>query len=166
MVHICASVETEGALNENGYGIVLDTSGVALSAPSSGVKYASIVWRFRSGYENNIIRHLYDSILGTTNDNYIAEVILNPTISGVLTYNTKTNTPIEYAIGATTNTVTGGYSIGGKVFQQSVSQDDIFDNSLRLGANINGTSDIFALVVTPLSAGLSYTPIVNLKQIL
>jgi len=165
MTHICGSVETEGAINENGYGFDISNTN-ALSAPSSGNTYCALAWRFKTDNYNRIVKFLNASLLGTSNDSYRVRLLINPTIAGALTWIDKVDTPIEYAIGATTNTVTGGFSLGGRLFYQQTTSISEQDSSLRLGTKINGTSDIMALVVTPLSAGLSYHASVNLREII
>lgn len=165
LTHICASVETEGAINENGFPFEL--YGGSLTAASAGVDYVALAYRLKSTNLDAVIKYISSSVLGTSNDDYRARLVLNPTIAGTpLVYNSIANTSIEFAIGSATNIASGGFSLGGQMFRQSTSQDSVFDSALRIGSDINGTRDIIALVITPLSAGLNYYPIINLKEII
>ena len=77
--------------------------------------------------------------------------ILNPTVAGTFTYNAVTNSSLEVATGASTNTVTNGTEITGGFIEStsggggSGGVSSPIPNAQLLGANIAGTVDTMVL---------------------
>jgi hypothetical protein len=129
----------------------------ALAAATAGVSYGAVFVRLKSTHLGAKIDLLKYSIMGTSNDDFISEVILNPTIAGAaLVWVSAANSAIEYAIGAATNTITGGRVLDITQAKQNTIGSDIAENAIRIGSDVAGTAQIACLAVTPLSAGLTY----------
>lgn len=159
---ICTSVETEGEVNENGFNIGVKSG--PLTAASSANDYVALAFKLNNN--NSVVKFSGLSAVGTTNDDYIVSYWLRPTLSGgALTYNTITNTGIDYAIGSG-QTVTGGTLLGTQIFKSQTAVQFNLDQALRMGRSINGTYDEIIVSVQPLSNGLSYQLNVNLKELI
>lgn len=159
---ICTSVETEGAVNENGFNIGIKSG--ALTAASSANDYVALAFKLNNN--NSVIKFSGLSAVGTTNDDYIVSFWLRPTIGGsALTYNTVTDTGLDYAIGSG-QTITGGTLLGSQIFKSQTAVQFNLDQAIRMGRAINGTYDEIVVSVQPLSNGLSYQINVNLKELI
>lgn len=153
--HICASVGTEGTINTLGVERSVSTATTPLSASTSGTRYALLGYRISPDNVGNIIDILDFNLLATTNDNFHWELIFNPTVAGTFTYLPEPNSPVETAIGATANTVSGGILIDSGYGNQSIAIAKRFESALKLGHAIDGTQDEIVLCVTPLNQNLS-----------
>lgn len=152
---ICSTVGSEGAINKVGRILSANTGSTALSANTSGTKYAMLGIQLQSAKVDTLVDIIALSCLGTTNDDFIWELYINPTVAGTFTYNNLTNSSIALAVGVTANTVTGGTLIDSGYFAQNTSSRFNIDNAIRLGMSINGTKDSIVLAITPLSNTLS-----------
>ena len=90
---------------------------------------------------------------------------LNPTVADSFTYSDQTNSAVQIAVGATTNTITNGIAIGGGFVESggvqqgsSGSTDKGVNSAIRLGSTISGTSDVIVLCVRPI-AGSAYVDV-------
>ena len=88
------------------------------------------------------------------------------TNSSTLTYNSITNYAVEYALGATANTVSafgsilnGGYGI------QATAKDFNLKTALRLGAKIDGTQDEIIVCVKPHTSNLDIHRAINWREL-
>ena len=79
------------------------------------------------------------------------QLIFNPTVAGTFTYSGITNSAIEVATGAASNTVTNGLEIDGGYLSTSFPVTNTAPSDLRLGAAIDGTVDEIILAVRPLT---------------
>ena len=176
---ICSTVSSEGAINQVGRVLSSNTGTTALTASSSSNTYACIGIRLKAGNLDTVVSLLDYAILATTSDNYLFEIIYNPTVAGTFTYSDVNDSSVQIATGATANTVTGGTVIfssygtgatgggGGPGGQGagSVAQSSI-DNAIRLGAEIDGTRDEIVLTVTPLTNGLDVYTSINWRELI
>lgn len=91
---------------------------------------------------------------------------LNPTVAGTFTYNALVDSAIEYAIGVTANTVTGGTTISSGYQQQVGALNNSPRNSLRLGSTIAGVMDTFVLCVSPLTTNMDAFGAIDFRNLL
>ena len=161
-------------MNQVGRVLSVNTGTTELSASSSGTAYAAIGIRLKTANLDTVVSLLDYTILATTSDNYLFEILYNPTVAGTFTYSDVTDSSVQVATGVTANTVTGGTvifseygagSAGGKNGTGSVAQSSI-DNAIRLGAELDGTRDEIVLTVTPLTNGLDVYTSINWRELI
>lgn len=161
---ICSAVSTEWSINSLIKPLSVNRGTSLLTASTVGTRYASQVVRLASWFEDaNVIvsRHSIDSL---SNDDLRRELVFNPTIAGALVYWAVTDTAIEHAVGATANTVTGGFVMASGYVSQFTKDTNEILLSLNLWSNINGTRDTIALVITPLSAGATLCSALEIQE--
>jgi len=168
---ICSTVSTEGTNNEVpaiGIGSTINTGTTVISCSSVGTYYALLGMRLKTTHRdiNVLIEKL--NILSVTNDNFLWELRLNPTVAGTFTYSDVTNTAIQSAKGITANanTVTGGYTVASGFQQQESSITISPRNSLKLGSTIAGTMDTFVLCVSPLTTNMNIFAAIDFRNLL
>lgn len=169
---ICTSVMSEGDLDPLGINRYASTNGTHVDVATENTDYALLGIRLKSGYPGTSVLLTTISIfIGTASDYCEWRIFFNPTVAGTFTYADETNSAVQIARGATTNTVTGGILIdGGHAFSSGnaggatgavVSK---IENALRLGLAIDGTPDEIVLTARPINgssnvdieAGLSW----------
>ena len=91
----------------------------------------------------------------TQNDQLHWELFFNPTVAGTFTYSDQTNSAIQVATGASTNTITGGTEIGGGYLSTSLPVTNAVENALKLGAAIDGTVDEIVLCARPITNNIT-----------
>lgn len=151
---ICCSVMSEGGKEDLGVVRYVSTAGTHVDANSDGTLYAVLGLRLKTTHLGASIKILQASIItDTNNDSFEWVLVFNPTVAGTFTYSdVDTESALQYATGATANTVTGGYAItGGHGFSDIASSSEI-SNALRLGAAIDGTRDEIVLCVRPVNS--------------
>lgn len=146
--HICGTVMVEGGAQDTGLMRSASTKGTHLDANVADVLYALIGIGLKSTHLNSTVTVHNIGILNETADFYEWELILNPTVAGTFTYSAESNSPVEVAIGATANTVTGGYLLqAGWGNKEAAAQVGIVEVARSLGSSIVGTSDRIVLCV-------------------
>lgn len=148
---VCCSVGSEGAVDDIGIIRALNTGTTGISVNVVGTYYALLGVGLKSGYHDISVFLENITTIITTTDNFIWEVRLNPTVAGVFTYSSITNSAIESAIGTIANTVTGGTVIHSGTSLNSIVMDRELRKTLRLGMGITGTRDKLVLCATPLT---------------
>lgn len=152
--HICSSVMSEGGSQDNG--ILRHESSSLLTGLTSGTKYAVLGIRLKTTSLDSVIKLFRLSILSTTqNDQFKWEILFNPTIEGTFTYSDQTNSSVQTASGANTNTVTGGTKIDGAYGVTASPISEAAENALKLGSAIDGTRDEIVLCVRPITNNIS-----------
>lgn len=154
---ICTSVSSEGGQNPLGMVRSVNTGGTHLDAAAENTVYALIGIRLHANYLAENVKLIESSIqLQTASHKCIWEVRFNPTVAGTFAYATLSQSAVQYALGVTANTVTGGYAVASGFIESggpqsgsagSVSRD--LETSLKLGSLIDGTSDTVVLCITP-----------------
>ena len=162
---ICSQVSMEGSLNSLVTPVsVVNPSVVTLS--NDNTKYAVMGFKMSSGYESisPIMRYL--NILNTSNDNYIATLEINPTISGSYTFGSNTQTGVSRSFGNGSQTVTtDGTIIGsfiGEAGTQALTNFTFDDSKINPGKKINGVTDELWVCITPLGANATFYTSSNL----
>jgi hypothetical protein len=152
---ICATVRTEGDGVTLGYNTSVNTGTTVSNYATIGTRYAALGVRLKNTHFDVQTELQTISFLGTSNDDYRWEIIVNPTITGAFTYNGVTNSSLEFAIGLGTPTVTGGYIIASGYARQTTSINIPVNNLIKLGSSLAGVADTVVLTLTPISAGLT-----------
>lgn len=169
--YVCATVGSEGSVNTIGKDFGYDTGTNFLNANTAGVTYAALGVRLKANSLDTIVDIIGETLLATTQDNYILQLRLNPTVAGTFTYTGVNNSSVEIAEGATANTVTGGTLLFSEYGQGASNRQDAatkgaLQTALKLGSNIDGSRDEIVLCITPLSANLDIYPSINWKELL
>lgn len=159
MQHICSSVSSEGGSEDNGIVRSINTNGTHLDANTENTLYALIGVRLKTTHLDTVVKILnIASQIHTTSDRLLWEIRFNPTVAGTFTYSDVTNSSLQRALGATTNTVTSGTIIdsgfvesGGAFSGGAGSTSRGINNALKLGSNIDGTRDTIILCVKPIA---------------
>lgn len=150
--HICASVISEGGIDQNGVIRSADTGVTHVDADAVGTTYAVVGVRLKTTHLDCSVLPINVSLLSETNDAYKWSLILNPTIAGTFTYSDVTNSCCQSATGATANTVTGGTQLSVGYVDSSEDIQTNLSSPLRIGSAIDGTRDELVLCATPLGA--------------
>lgn len=158
LVHICSSVASEGGEQALGIMQYASTAGTEVTCTSQNVIYAVIGIRLKSAHLDSTVRLLNVAAQIQSASKKIEWLMLfNPTIAGSFTYGAITNSCIEYATGASANTVTNGTAIsggylesGGAATGRAGSTGSEISNALRLGSGIDGTADQIVLCARPI----------------
>jgi len=165
---ICSSVYSDdgGEINaaHTGYDFSINSGYATKTAPSVGVTYAMLGIRLNSSILDSRVLLRDMQALSSGNNFGLVTLVLNPTVAGTFTYNALTNTPINYAVGASTNTVTGGTVILSFILDRNLSSTVSISLAKILGSYINGTTETLVLCVTPQSNNLAWNAIMNLSE--
>lgn len=164
--HICATVISEGGIELTGVLRSVDMGTTHIDANSAGTTYAMVGIRLKSAYIDISVLPEYFSVLSLTNDNFRWSLQLNPTVAGTFTYSDLTDSAIQYATGATTNTVTTGTIIDSGYGSLATAVDRKFQTSLRMGSTIDGTVDELVLCVTPVTSNADYLGSLTFRELL
>lgn len=171
---ICATVGTEGAINEIGVIQSEDLGATFVNANDTSTTYALLGLRLQEDKTDSAIDILDFNILALTASNFLWKVLLNPTVAGTFTYTDVANSVMMKASGdvagnPSTNTVTlgtklaSGY-VGSGVGSSSNSANANIVNALRLGMSIAGVQDEIVLCVQPLDANADITGSINWRE--
>lgn len=165
--HICSTVISEGGIQQTGILRSVNTGTTHIDANAADTKYAVIGIRLQSTYYDITVLPEYFSMISETNDDFKWTIEMGPTIAGTFTYSALTNSSIEYALGATANTVTTpGLVIDSGFSKSSATIDRRFVTALTLGSTIAGTQDELVLTVTPLSSNADYQASLTFRELL
>lgn len=171
MNQICGTVKTLGGAENVSNRHATSTLATKIDANIVGTKYLIKALRLQDGKEGTVINLLGFAAVASSNDSHIIEVIFNPTIadSGSLTWSNVENSNAESASGEgsnpSTTTVTGGTVLYSTYGVQNTVQSQQIRGNVRIGTDIDGTKDIIALVVTPLTANLDLFGGLNYSEI-
>jgi len=148
MEHICGSVMVEGGMERTGVLRTVSTAGVHLDAAVADQLYMLLAIRLKPTHIGASVVFKSAEVLNETDDFFEWEVILNPTIAGTPTWVDLTDSAVQYTLGATANTVSGGYLIqSGWGSDSSVASGATFEMYRHLGNSLSGVSDVIALCV-------------------
>jgi hypothetical protein len=155
---------TEGDISS--IGISRHVSNGSFSATASGTEYAVIGIRLKSAYRNIRVDTKDAALLATTSDNFQWRILLNPTVAGTFTYNDITNCSLQFAGGATANTVSddGDLVIAEGFGTGNSALEAVLESSIRIGTKIDGTQDELVLTVTPFSNNLTFYATLGIQE--
>lgn len=162
--HICSSVASEGGIQNNGYLRHIDSG--AVTGLSAGTAYAVLGGKLKTTHLGASVIVENISVIGSANDQAHWELRIGGTVGGTFTYNDVANSAVQVAIGASTNTVTGGIEIDGGYFTTQQGTQFTVPNALRLGAGIDGTPQSWQLVVVPITNNITVRASVTWRELL
>lgn len=155
VLQICAQVESEGGVEDNGFTLSVDTGVTPLVTLANTNIYVLLAVRLQSTKQQaSIVPTFFSTMTTTNNAAFRTTFLLNPTIAGALAFTPVANSAVEFVAGATANTITAGTgtqlfsSYAGASGTVSTSIQDLPDN-LQPGASIAGVSDILVLAIQP-----------------
>jgi len=169
ITQVCSTISTEGTNAEVptiGIGRTINTGTTLISCPTPGKFYALLGMKIKSTYRDIPVLLEKINLLSTSNDNFLWELRLNPTVAGTFNYSDESESAIQKAVGVTANTVTGGFAIASGYQQQSASSNNSPKNSLRLGSTIAGVMDSFVLCVSPLTSNMDIFAAIDYRNLL
>lgn len=154
MDHICCSIMSEGGQQPTGISRYASTGGTHVDANTEDTVYAIIGIRLKSTNLNSAVK-LVDIALAehTGNKNLEWILLLNPTVAGTFTYSDETNSAVQTAKGASTNTITGGTPVAGGLFSSALkggAGEEQLQTARNLGSAIDGTPDELVLCARPI----------------
>jgi hypothetical protein len=165
---ICSGVSMEGSVNSLFHPLGI-TDFTERTLPLADTTYA--VLGIRLGPSASYIGasgflQQYD-VLQTSNDNYLVTVQKGPSLSGTPTWNSISNTPIQYSFGAAGVTVsTDGYvlsSMMGKAGSLTQEKSELGDNVFSFGYKINGTPEEWWICIKATSVNCKVRVGANIK---
>lgn len=163
IVDICSSIISEGGTNSLGTVRYASTGGTHVDLTTENTIYAILGIQLRSSYLSATVQILDTSLQIQTASHQIEWILkYNPTVADTFTYNGLSQSAVQYATGATANTVTGGYDIAGGFLESGGNQTGAagslaagINSALRLGAQIDGTPDSIVLCARPIAGSTS-----------
>jgi len=157
---ICSTVISEGGVANRGLFRHIGTENTALTAVTGGAYYALVGIRLKTTHLGATVIPIDVSLFCSNNNDIHWELRLNPTVANTFTYGDITNSAVQFALGGSTNTVTGGTELTGGYIaasgaggNASASGGGSLINEVALGAAIDGTRDTLVLVVMPVGTG-------------
>lgn len=164
---ICCSVNSEGGVAKLGATHAKSNGPSGLVITSSG-SYAGIGIRLKSTeLDANVLVETISIISRTINDSFRWELVLNPTVAGTFTYSSvDAYSAVEAAIGASTNTVTGGIILTGGVGKDNANVEVSLDLPYSLGSNIAGTPDELVLLIYNYTASVTIDAVMGWRELL
>jgi len=164
--YICSQVATEGSIDESGYGLsIYNTS--AITTNTVGTIYALIGLKKSTTYRDTAVQitDIGVSNAAVTADTGILMMIINPTLSGALTYGA--NSRIQSAL-ATNQTITAGTGRVIAAVATAASSGGVASlnkNFLAwLSSTLANAHDEFVLAYMPTTANQSVFGITNIKE--
>ena len=158
--HICASVISEGGVQDNGVLRYHSTAGTHINANIADTIYAVVGIRLKSSHIGSVVKVATLTMLNATTDDYEWLLILNPTLAVATAWTNQVNSSVQTTIGnagnPSTSTVTGGTQMLGGLVKSSGAAGSFtleISNALLLGSAIDGTPDEIFLCVRPYAAG-------------
>lgn len=151
---ICTSVMSEGGRQDGG--ILRSAITGAITSLATDTVYALIGIRLGSSYLDSMVSMQAASMIASsTNDQLSWRLYWNPTVAGVFTYSAQTNSAVEIATGAASNTITNGYLLDSGFLSTSQPASKQLENALRLGSTIAGTADTLVLAASPITNNIT-----------
>lgn len=164
-VHICSTVVSEGGQQKNGALQHEDSTKVTYT--SAGTRYIAMAGRLKTTHTSlsidieNVSCSIFD-----VNKYGHWEFVAGGTVTGDLTFNDKTNSGFQIAIGNGTQTLAGGQVIDGRWMRGSSSDSFEIDNALRPGSAIDGTPQTWYLVFVPDTNNTAFAASVTWRELL
>ena len=151
MQSICMSINSEGGFNPR----FIRLSGNRGITPKIVNSSREIIYaiRLEASHIRVPVIPLGFDLLVTSNDNVLWEIVINPTLNGVPTWNpVDALSGIEESVDATT--FTGGHVIGSGYTEAAAAGKDI-ESAVKLVSDFVGTQTVLALVISNLQPNAS-----------
>jgi len=165
MLAICSTIISEGGSEETGISSYISTRGTSIAANAAGTAYAVLGIRLKATALDNVVKIAKVSMSCLTNDRFEWALVLNPTVAGTFTYNDRDNSALQFAVGATANTVTGGVELDGSHSETSSAVSEVVESLYYLGSTIAGVPDEIVLVGIPESNNATLKGSITAKEI-
>jgi hypothetical protein len=162
LIHICASVVSEGGGLDVGYPISINSSTTAFTTNNSTNIFPIIALQLQSNKLGATVDISSVTVTSTTaNAQLLFQIYLNPTLTGTaLSYSAITNSVCQYSLGTTGTTVSGGTIIHQEfISNRSGTSLNVSSFGVRtLGTYINNTSEtlVFAISSVPAASNAVY----------
>lgn len=150
---ICSTVISEGGFQSTG-AIRSANNGILspIDAGTAGTRYALLGIRLKNTHLDAVVNIEQVEVVIVSNQSFIWELQLNPTVAGTFTYADETNSPVQIAKGETSNDPsTNSISAAGTILASGYSSRDVdiakadIKSALTLGATVSGTRDQIVL---------------------
>lgn len=168
--HICSTVMSEGGLEKTGVLRSIDQGTTTITATTIGTVYALLGIRLKTAYNDISVFPEAISMISTSNDSFRWSIHLNPTVAGTFTYNDITNSAVQYAVGATANTLaslTDGIVIASGYGSSETKQISVgLRTALLIGSTVDGTRDTLVLAVTPLGSNATILASMTFREMI
>jgi len=164
--YICATVASEGAVNQIGRDGGIGDDGTHLDANNTSNWYYAIGIRLQAAKVDTLVDVLNSYLKSDTNDDFEWRVCFNPTYASTVTYTDVTNSAVSYGLGVTANTVSafGFIMTAGFGVQASLTELSL-ETAIRLGSNLDGTLDEIVLIVKPHTSNLDIHRAINWREL-
>jgi len=159
-IHICASVMSEGGLQNNGILFSDNLGSDLVQANTIGTFYALLGIRLKVDHLGATVKIVNETVMASTVADFLWELRFNPTVAGTFNYSDYASySAVQIAKGdvsgnPSTNTVTGGQKLRSSYGSGNTSQTAEIFTARHLGAAIDGTRDTLILCVAPMAANL------------
>jgi len=151
---ICSAVISEGGQDPLGVTTQVSTAGASVTTAVEDTLYAVVGIRLKSTHLGTAVRVIDVGVQIHTAAEFIEWCLMwNPTVADTFAYSGVTNSSLERALGATANTITGGYVMAGGYAETGGgnagggTSTKTLETSLMLGSLIDGTQDEIVLAV-------------------
>ncbi len=160
---ICAAVISEGGTDDTGLVSYHSTEGAAYLTDTENSIHCVLALRRKAQHLGGKVRVLDINFLIETSSEILEWLLVhNPTVaSTALSFSDEDNSGFQRAVGITANKVTidagvgliigGGYITSGSGGGAASAAGSLVKSTLALGSKIDGTQDIVALCVRPIS---------------
>ena len=158
--YICNQVATSGSIDESFITKSVNTGATSINLATATTKYPLLAVRKNASYRQNPVLLIdVDVFVTTISDNILWSLEINPTLSAPLTYNSVSNSAIQYAVGNGTITTTGAGIVISSGFLSSGQKlnPGVFNRNYLswLSSALDGTPDSYVLSITPISANVN-----------
>lgn len=165
--HICATVMSEGGVEETGISRSIDTENIHIDANSADTPYVVLALRLKSTHLDLTVIPKYISMISETNDDFRWSLLFNPTYNGTLTWTDIDDSGCQWAAGATANDITDQGTKKDSGYSKSASSiDRQIITALRLGSSYDGTRDELVLAATPLASNADIQASLTFRELL
>ncbi len=162
LTHMCSSVIAEGGIEKHGVLHHQSTAGVHVDMDTENTLYAIVALRLKSTHLAMSMALINATVtLLSASDDIEWQLIHNATIAGTPTWLNRTDSSMQYFLGTTVNTVTGGlvmsggYVSTGAGASAAASGSVEVPSSLRLGSLIDGTPETVVLCARPINGSVT-----------
>jgi hypothetical protein len=169
MKQICSSVMVEGGEDNIGSAIAIDPNNNVTGIDTS---YRPILMvRLKPTAHDTVVKLLQVDVFNTGNNDAQYKIVVDPVITGgTLTFieaGTSGDAPLEYAVGSSTLSASGGYSIFSNFVQRgtaggALGTGELIANLGTFGVKINGEPEILCIAIRALASTTSARTSVNL----
>lgn len=167
--HICSDVAVEGVQGETGVNRTVNMGGVSITGLAQNTRYALIAIRQKSTHRAAVMNFTKASILSTSTDNLLPELVYGGSIVGTPAWTNIANSGFQQALigdaGGIANAVhTGGMAVESTYTAGNGDLTFNLESNRRLGNFIDGTPEVAYLCVTPLGTNAGCAGSLSFKE--